>query len=151
VSSAAAPRHHRTPSHARAAARRVALQALYRWQLNHCEWQDLVREFAEEAQGLKADAGYLQTLLHEIVDTQPELDQALAPLLDRAPIELDPIEHAALLIGSYELRERPEIPWRVAVSEAVGLARRFGATDGHKLVNAVLDRGARLWRADEVR
>ena len=78
-----------------------------------------------------------------------ELDAALAPLLDRKPAELDPIEHAVLLIGGYELQHRPEVPFRVVINEAVGLARRFGATDGHKFVNGVLDRAARLWRADE--
>jgi transcription antitermination protein NusB len=147
------PRRHegRTPSQARAAARRIALQALYRWQLNRCEWQDLVQEFAPEAAALHADAEYLQALVRGIVGTHRELDASLAPLLEREPERLDPIEHAALLIGSYELQQRPEVPYRVAVSEAVGLARRFGATEGHKLVNAVLDRGARLWRTDEVR
>jgi N utilization substance protein B len=151
MASAGSRHYHRTPSHARAASRRIALQALYRWQLNRCEWQELIQEFAEEAQSLKADAEYLQVLVRDIVGTQATLDEALTPLLDRLPALLDPIEHAALLIGSYELLHRPEVPYRVAVSEAVGLARRFGATDGHKLVNAVLDRGARLWRADEVR
>jgi N utilization substance protein B len=129
----------------------VALQALYRWQLNRCEWQELVQEFTLEAQSLHADTGYLQLLLQGIVERQGELDESLAPLLDRRPAELDPIEHAALLIGSFELQQCPEVPFRVAVSEAVGLARRFGATEGHTLVNAVLDRGARLWRAAEVR
>jgi N utilization substance protein B len=63
--------------------------------------------------------------------------------------QLDPIEHAALLIGVYELQSRPELPYRVVISEAVGLARRFGATDGHKFVNAVLDRAARALRTNE--
>jgi N utilization substance protein B len=129
----------------------VALQALYRWQLNRCEWQELVQEFTPDAQALHADIDYLQLLVHGIVDREAELDESLAPLLDRRPAELDPIEHAALLIGSFELRQCPEVPFRVAVSEAVGLARRFGATEGHTLVNAVLDRAARLWRAAEVR
>ena len=75
-----------------------------------------------------------------------QLDAALAPLLDRKPAELDPVEHALLLIGSYELQHRPEVPFRVVINEAVRLARRFGATDGHKFVNGVLDRAARLWR-----
>ena len=144
-------RRERTESQARAAARRVTLQALYRWQLNRCEWQELVQEFASEAQALHADAPYLQLLVQGIVQQQVQLDAALAPLLDRKPTELDPIEHAALLIGTFELQQRPEVPFRVAVSEAVALARRFGASDGHKLVNAVLDRGARLWRASELR
>ena len=78
-----------------------------------------------------------------------ELDAALAPLLDRKPAELDPVEHALLLIGSYELQHRLEVPFRVVINEAVSLARRFGATDGHKFVNGVLDRAARLWRIQE--
>ena len=62
---------------------------------------------------------------------------------------LDPIEHAILLMGLYELRREPEVPYRVAINEAVSLAKRFGATDGHKFVNAVLDRAARELRPAE--
>lgn len=138
-------------SQARAAARRLALQALYRWQLNECPWQELVQEFREEAAAKQADPEYFQTLVRGVYDEHERLDASLAPLLNRKPTELDPIEHALLLIGGYELQHRPEVPYRVVVSEAVGLARRFGATDGHKFVNAVLDQGARLWRADEHR
>ncbi|HTW76001.1 MAG TPA: transcription antitermination factor NusB [Steroidobacteraceae bacterium] len=139
----------RPAAHARAAARTLALQALYRWQLNRCSWQELVEEFAAETSARRADAGYFEALIRGVCAQHEQLDAALAPLLDRRPAELDPIEHALLLIGSYELRERPELPFRIIVSEAVGLARRFGATDGHKFVNAVLDHAARLWRPGE--
>jgi N utilization substance protein B len=133
-------------SGARHVARKLALQALYRWQLNDCPWQDLVQEFAGDADMARADATYFQLLIEGVCAGSREFDAALAPLLDRKPAELDPIEHALLLIGSYELQHRPEVPFRVVISEAVGLARRFGATDGHKFVNGVLDRAARLWR-----
>jgi transcription antitermination protein NusB len=146
VSGRAAP-----ASGARARARRLALQALYRWQLNACEWQELVQEFSTDAQALRADQSYFRDLIAGVCAQHRELDQELTPLLDRKPCELDPIEHAALLIGSYELRHQPEIPFRVVINEAVGLARRFGATDGHKFVNGVLDRAARLWRPAEAR
>jgi transcription antitermination protein NusB len=136
-------------SNARAVARRLALQALYRWQLNQCPWQDLIQEFAAEAQSLHADQEYFRTLIEGICTAHEPLDEALSPLLDRKPSELDPIEHAALLIGAYELKHRIEIPFRVVLNEAVGLARRFGATDGYKFVNGVLDRAARQWRPDE--
>ncbi len=136
-------------SQARAAARRLALQALYRWQLNVCPWQDLIQEFREEAQSRRADLDYFRELISGICAAREQLDAQLAPLLDRKPEELDPIEHALLLIGGYELQHRPEVPYRVVLSEAVGLARRFGATDGHKFVNAVLDQAAKLWRAAE--
>lgn len=136
-------------SGARTVARKLALQALYRWQLNACEWQDLVSEFATDADMPRADAGYFQALVAAICGSHHELDAALAPLLDRDPAQLDPVEHALLLIGSYELQHRPEVPFRVVINEAVNLARRFGATDGHKFVNGVLDRAARLWRIQE--
>jgi transcription antitermination protein NusB len=136
-------------SGARTVARKLALQALYRWQLNDCEWQDLVQEFATDADMPRADAEYFEALIAAICRSHDELDAALAPLLDRKPAELDPIEHALLLIGSYELQHRLEVPFRVVINEAVNLARRFGATDGHKFVNGVLDRAARLWRIQE--
>jgi len=130
-------------------ARKLALQALYRWQLNTCPWQDLVQEFAEDPDMGRADAEYFSALIAGICLHSEALDAALAPLLDRKPAELDPVEHAVLLIGSHELQHCPDVPFRVIINEAVGLARRFGATDGHKFVNAVLDRAARLWRAQE--
>lgn len=133
----------------RSVARKLALQALYRWQLNACPWQDLVQEFGESQDMPRADAGYFRTLVEGVWRAREELDTRLASLADREPRLLDPIEHAALLIGLYELSARPEVPYRVAISEAVGLAKRFGATDGHKFVNAVLDRAARALRPDE--
>lgn len=136
-------------SGARTVARKLALQALYRWQLNACAWQDLVQEFADDADMPRADSEYFRALLEGVCGEREALDDQLAPMLDRKPAELDPVEHALLLIGSYELQHRPDVPYRVVINEAVGLARRFGATDGHKFVNGVLDRAARLWRAQE--
>jgi transcription antitermination protein NusB len=133
-------------SGARTVARKLALQALYRWQLNSCEWQDLVQEFATEPDMARADAGYFQMLVSGICGARETLDENLTPLLDRPPSQLDPVEHAVLLIGGYELQHRPDVPFRVVINESVGLAKRFGATDGHKFVNGVLDRAARLWR-----
>ena len=136
-------------SGARSVARKLALQALYRWQLNECPWQDLVEEFGAAADMARADAAYFRQLIEGVWRARGELDSRLATFSDRAPQQLDPIEHAALLIGLYELGHLPEVPYRVAINEAVSLARRFGATDGHKFVNAVLDRAARELRPDE--
>lgn len=134
---------------ARALARRLALQALYRWQINPGPWQDLVTEFSSEGDMARADSAYFRELVENVCTGQIEFDGFLAEFLDRAPAQLDPIEHAALLIATYELRSRPDIPFRVVINEGVGLARRFGATDGHKFINGVLDRAARAWRPDE--
>ncbi len=134
---------------ARALARRLAVQALYRWQLNAAPCQELLDEFASDADMPRADQAYFRALVTQAIDEHPALDAALAPFLARAPKDLDPVEHAVLLIAAVELRHRPQVPFRVVIDEAVGLARRFGATDGHKFVNGVLDRAARAWRTEE--
>lgn len=139
----------RTLSGQRSVARKLALQALYRWQLNECPWQDLIQEFGDAEDMPRADREYFRELIEGVWRTREALDAQLSQWLDRVPALLDPIEHAVLLIGVYELRDRRDVPFRVAINEAVTLAKRFGATDGHKYVNAVLDRAARTLRPDE--
>jgi N utilization substance protein B len=136
-------------SGARSVARKLAMQALYRWQLNASPWQDLIQEFASAEDMPKADREYFRELVGNVCRERDTLDEQLAQWLDRPPTQLDPIEHAVLLIALYELRARLEIPFRVVINEGVGLAKRFGATDGHKFVNAVLDRAARVLRPHE--
>lgn len=133
----------------RTVARKLALQALYRWQLNAGPWQDLVAEFGEAEDMARADAGYFRTLVEGVWREHQQLEGRLATFADREPRLLDPIERAVLLIALYELSARPEVPYRVVINEAVGLAKRFGATDGYKFVNAVLDRAARELRPHE--
>ncbi len=139
----------RTLSSQRSVARKLAMQALYRWQLNDCPWQDLVQEFRDAEDMPRADGEYFRELVEGVWRDREALDADLSSWADRGPALLDPIEHAVLLIGIYELRHRQDVPYRVAISEAVGLAKRFGATDGHKYVNAVLDRAARALRPNE--
>lgn len=136
-------------SGARSVARKLAMQALYRQQLNETPWQDLLREFSTEEDMARADREYFDEIVRAIVESRTDIDTRLAAWADRAPAELDPVEHAVLLIGVHELAHRPDVPWRVVVNEAVSLTRRFGATDAHKYVNAVLDRAARELRAHE--
>jgi len=130
-------------------ARKLAMQALYRLQLNEAPWQDVITEFAA-AEGMeRADPEYFRALIENIWRMRTALDAHLQPLLDREPAQLDPTEHAILFVAIYELTERPDIPFRVSITEAVNLAKRFGGTDGHKFVNAVLDRAARALRPEE--
>ena len=136
-------------SGARSVARKLAMQALYRLQLNDAPWQDLLSEFAAEEDMARADREYFDEIVRAVVESRAAIDEQLKELADRAPAELDPVEHAVLLIGIYELAHRPDVPWRVVVNEAVSLTRRFGATDAYKYVNAVLDRAARALRPHE--
>jgi len=133
----------------RSVARKLALQALYRWQLNEGPWQDLILEFGDAQDMPRADREYFRDLVEGVWRARESLDTQLAAWMDRKPELLDPIEHAVLLIGLYELTAKPEIPYRVAINEAVSLTKRFGATDGHKFVNAVLDKAAKAVRSHE--
>jgi N utilization substance protein B len=136
---------HRT----RSLARRLALQALYQLQINPRSWQDTHRQYAEDAEAERVDRDYFRELIAAIAPNRQALDERLSVLSEIPPADLDPIEHAILWLGLHELESHPELPYRVALDEAVQLTKQFGATDGHKFVNAVLDRAAKELRPDE--
>jgi N utilization substance protein B len=140
----------RRATNARSVARRLAMQAIYRWQINDGPWQDVVLEFADAEDMPKANREYFRELIEGVCGARTQLDIDLAQWTDRPAAQLDPVEHAVLLVAAFELTSRPEVPFRVVLNEAVNLTRRFGATDGHKFVNAVLDRAARALRTDEI-
>src|SRR5207245_5470061 len=102
-------------SGARTVARKLALQALYRWQLNACPWQDLVQEFGDAEDMARADRDYFRALIEGVAGALDALDARLAALADRRPDLLDPIEHAILLLGVYELFRRPAVPYPLAI------------------------------------
>lgn len=134
---------------ARSRARKLAMQALYQWQMTGQSAAEITRQFAEDEQAAGAEDEYFRELVSAVVAGHEELDLLLAKHVDRPLTQLDPVEHAILLMGLYELERRLEVPYRVVINEAVELARRFGATDGYKYVNAVLDRAARDLRPAE--
>ena len=135
----------------RGLARRLTVQALYQWLVNETQPAAMIRQFQEQPEGLgRADAQYFTDLLNGVVAKATDLTLILVPHLDRPLTQLDPVEHAVLLLGAYELQYRPEVPWKVAVNESVNLAKIFGAEDGYKFVNGVLDKLAHAVRTAEV-
>jgi N utilization substance protein B len=134
---------------ARSLARRLALQALYQIQINPLPWQDVQLQFAADPEAERVDRDYFRELIEAVAPNREALDLRLSVLSEIPPQELDPIEHAVLWLGLHELQSCPELPYRVALAEAVQLTKQFGATDGHKFVNAVLDRAARESRPHE--
>jgi N utilization substance protein B len=134
----------------RALARRVTAQALYQWLVNTTPPEVLLKQFREQDDGLgRADPGYFDTLLKGVVEHAPDLTLALVPHLDRPIAQLDPVEHAVLLLGAYELHHEVSVPWRVIVNECVNLTKLFGSEEGYKYVNGVLDKLARKARPHE--
>ena len=134
---------------ARSLARRLALQALYQIQINPIPWTDTQQQYAADPEADRVDLDYFRALIAAIAPNREALDSRLARLCEIPPPELDPIEHAVLWLGLHELESRPELPYRVALAEAVQLTKQFGATDGYKFVNAVLDRAAQELRPHE--
>ena len=141
------PSKSRTPRHR---AREFALQGLYQWLLNG-EDAGAIEAHIREAHGFdKADAAHFDALLYGSIKQVVELRTAISPLIDRPLAQVSPIEHVALLIGAYELKNHLEIPYRVVINEAVELTKSFGGIDGHKYVNGVLDKLAATLRETEV-
>ena len=138
------------PKSARRRAREAALQGLYQW-LIAGEEVSLIDTHIREQEGFnKCDKPHFEALLRGCILEASDLDAVLAKHVDRKTTELSPIEHGVLMIGSYELKHCLDIPYKVAINEAVELAKSFGGTDGHKYVNGVLDRAAADLRPAEV-
>ena len=140
------PSKNRTPRHR---AREFALQGIYQWLLSN-EDSGVIDAHIRQAHGFdKADAAHFNALLHGAIREVARLREKISPLIDRPLKQLSPIEHAALLIGTYELEHHLEIPYKVVINEAVELTKSFGGIDGHKYVNGVLDKLAARIRTVE--
>jgi len=135
---------------ARTRARELLVQALYQKQLAGHECSELLEQFHEQTAYDRVDKEFFDESLPVICDTQPELEKKIGELIDRPFEQLDPVELSVLLIGVYELQSRVDIPYRVVINESVNLAKRFGALDGHKYINACLDVAAQSLRSAEV-
>ena len=139
-----------TTSNARRRSRELALQGLYQRQLSG-NAADVVRGDLVASKGFeRADQAYFAELWQGVTRDYDALLAAVGPHLSRKASELSPIERAILVIAAWELTARLDIPYRVVINEAVELAKDFGATEGHRFVNGVLDKLAADLRAAEI-
>lgn len=147
-------RPRRTPrSSARSTRRRArefALQGLYQWLVAAADAPAIEAHMREQEGFAQCDSVHFDALLNGCIRDAAMLDAVLARHADRRTAALSPVEHGALLIGAWELAHCIEVPYKVAINEAVELAKSFGGTDGHKFVNGVLDKAAAELRPDEV-
>lgn len=121
-------------------ARELAVQALYQWQLAQTSPTDIEMQFQQENEMVRVDTAYFSVLLHGVTDRQQTIDEKITPALDRPLDQLNPVELAVLRLAVYELLYQLHVPPRAVINEALELTKRFGATEGYKYVNAVLDR-----------
>lgn len=141
-------RRSRVPLEQRRRARRLVLQALYQWLMADAEPLDIAAQFHADTHG-KVDWDFFDAIFLDIPRQVDSLKEYLQPHLDRELKSLDPIERALLYQGAYELAFRIDVPYRVVINEYVELAKTFGATDGHKYINGVLDKLAPTLRSSE--
>jgi N utilization substance protein B len=138
------------PKSSRRRSREFAVQGLYEWLVSGAE-ASLVDAHVREQEGFdKCDSAHFDALLHGCIAEASDIDAALTRHVDRKTSDLSPVEHGVLMIGVYELKHCIDIPYKVAINEAVELAKSFGGTDGHKYVNGVLDKAAVDLRPVEV-
>jgi N utilization substance protein B len=137
-------------SRKRSRARHHAVQAVYQWQMTGQDVGDVVGQFLASQDGTKFEVDYFRELVRGVATELRALDDSLQPHVDRPIGQIDPVERAILRLGAFELASHPEVPYRVVINEAVELAKVFGAEEGHKYVNGVLDKVARVLRAAEV-
>lgn len=135
---------------ARHKARRLAVQALYQWQFNHTTFEKIEAEFLADEFSKKVDLDYFKELLKGVITEQQAIDDLLKPALDRPLENLTPIELVILRIGVYELKHRLDTPYKVIINESLELTKTFGAEEGYKFVNGVLDKLAKELRKTEM-
>ena len=135
---------------ARTRARELLVQALYQMQLAGHSSSELLEQFHLQAAYQRVDQEFFDEALPLICKSQSALESTIDELIDRPLDQLDPVERAVLLIGIFELQSRIDVPYRVVINEGVNLAKRFGALDGHKYINACLDAAAQSLRSVEI-
>ena len=132
-------------------AREFALQGLYQWLLGGDSAEVIKTQLSERTDYHKIDTEFFRNLITGVIANADELRAKLQPYLDRPVSELNPVEHAILLAGAFELENQLDIPYKVVINEAVEVAKTFSGTDAHKYVNGVLDKLAKELRPTETK
>jgi len=130
----------------RSRARELIVQTLYQKQITGHDVVELLRQFHDRPDYKRVDKKYYDEALKEICANRESIEEIIDELADRPIAQLDPVERGILLLGFYELQSKPDVPYKVVINESVNLAKRFGAVDGHKYINALLDRAAEKLR-----
>jgi N utilization substance protein B len=133
---------------ARSRARELIVQSLYQMQISGHDEAELKAQFHERPDYKRVDQAYFDDVLGGVIAQRAELEKSIDELADRPIEQLDPVERGILLLGFFELAEKPDVPYKVVINESVNLARKYGAIDGHKYVNALLDKAAAKLRPD---
>ena len=138
------------PKSARRRSREFVVQGLYQWRVGGAD-EASIEAYAPEMEGFaKADREFFVGTLRGVIGQKEALIEHITAHIDRPFKELSPVEACILMLGSFELINYVDTPYRVIINEAIELTKSFGGIDGHKYVNGVLDKVAGIVRAEEV-
>lgn len=132
-------------------ARRYAVQGIYQWQMSGNAIEDIELQFLETINQAKVDISYFREILVNTLTSVATLDELLMPYMECELEEVNPVELAVLRLACFELKDRLDLPYKVVINEALELTKTFGATDGHKFVNGILDKLAKQLRPLETK
>jgi N utilization substance protein B len=135
---------------ARGKARRLAMQAIYQWQMTADDFEGIALQYVEDTDMKEIDADYFHELLKGVVESVGTIDTLLEKHMERSAESVDPVERAIIRLAAYEFINRLDVPYRVVLNEAVMLAKKFCAANSHSFINGVLDKVARDVRSIEV-
>ncbi len=133
---------------ARSRARELIVQSLYQMQIAGHDEAELKAQFHARPDYRRVDRKYYDEVLSAVLRMREGLEKRIDEFADRPIAQLDPVEKGILLLGFYELQSKPDVPCKVVINESVNLAKRFGAVDGHKYINALLDKAKETLRPD---
>jgi len=134
---------------ARGKSRRLAMQAIYQWQMTGDSITDIKQQFSEENNMAKLDAEFFSQTVSGVASSISELDPLLEKYMSRTAESVDPVERAILRLATYEFINRLDVPYRVVLNEAVNITKEYCAEKSHTFVNAVLDKVAKEIRQTE--
>jgi N utilization substance protein B len=127
--------------------RGLLLKALYQWQLAGHTREELLAQYSGLAEFARVDQGYFEDLLGRVLEDSASLDALIAKLSARGLDQLDVVGRSILLLALAELKHRPDVPVKVVINEAVNLAKRYGAAESFRFINAVTDKAAKILRS----
>ena len=124
--------------------REIVLQSLYASRISGVALGNAVQDQLDRRESADESADFARDLAGKIVDHRADLDTWLGQLVSAgwSPDRLGMLERAVITMGLAELRFSPDVPWRVAINEALDLTRRYCDDDAVGFVNGVLDKAA---------
>ena len=135
---------------ARGKSRRLAMQAIYQWQMTGDSITDIKQQFFDENNMSQLDSEFFSKSVSGVASSINELDPLLEKYMSRSVESVDPVERSILRLATYEFINRFDVPYRVVLNEAVNIAKEYCAENSHTFVNGVLDKVAKEIRTIEV-